>query len=105
MGKSLYYLRDAEKNNTDIQGENLRIIADMLGTTPEYLAGETDDNTPAPREGSGQTQPMNEREQELIRIARKLDPSHQDMLLRIAAAVAYQDILRTSQVPAGVPGP
>ena len=63
------------------------------------------EKTPARSDGSGQIQPMNEREQELILIARELDPERQDLLLRIAAAVAYKDVLRTSRVPAGVPGP
>ena len=37
------YLRDAKKQNTNIKGEPLRILAQELETTPEYLRGETDD--------------------------------------------------------------
>lgn len=48
LGKTQYYLRDAEKANTDIKGEALSIIAEALGTTPEYLTGESDDKNPAP---------------------------------------------------------
>lgn len=46
LGKSSYYLRDAEKIKTDISGDNLQIIADALGTTPEYLTGETNEKSP-----------------------------------------------------------
>lgn len=37
------YLRDAKKQNSNIKDEPLRILAEELGTTPEYLRGETDD--------------------------------------------------------------
>lgn len=43
LGKGKTYLRDAEKQKTNISGETLRILAAELNTTPEYLTGETDD--------------------------------------------------------------
>ena len=43
MGFSSRYLVDAKKQKTNIADEPLRILADELGTTPEYLRGETDD--------------------------------------------------------------
>lgn len=43
MGYSSRYLVDAKKQNTNIPDEPLRILAEELGTTPEYLRGETDD--------------------------------------------------------------
>lgn len=46
LGKSPYYLRDAENANTDIRGETLEKIAFLLGTTPDYLTGESDEKTP-----------------------------------------------------------
>lgn len=42
LGKGKTYLRDAEKQKTNISGETLRILASELNTTPEYLTGETD---------------------------------------------------------------
>lgn len=36
------YLNDAKKQNTNIKGVELQILADELNTTPEYLTGETD---------------------------------------------------------------
>lgn len=43
MGVCKTYLRDAKKQKTNISGDTLRILAEELGTTPEYLKGETDD--------------------------------------------------------------
>lgn len=43
MGFSSRYLVDAKKQKTNIADEPLRILAEELGTTPEYLRGETDD--------------------------------------------------------------
>lgn len=43
MGFSGRYLNDAKKQNTDIKGKPLQILADELKTTPEYLTGATDE--------------------------------------------------------------
>ena len=48
MGFSGRYLNDAKKQNTDIKGEPLKILADELGTTPEYLTGLTDQKEKSP---------------------------------------------------------
>lgn len=56
LGKSQYYLRDAEKINTDITGDDLKIIADALMTTPAYLSGESDQKTPDKLKAPGITE-------------------------------------------------
>lgn len=38
-----YYLRDARNKETNIPEEVVEIWADELGTTPEYLTGESDE--------------------------------------------------------------
>ena len=38
-----YYLRDARNKGTNIPEEVVEIWADELGTTPEYLTGESDE--------------------------------------------------------------
>lgn len=43
MGFSPRYLIDAKKQNTNIADKPLKILAEELKTTPEYLRGETDD--------------------------------------------------------------
>ena len=50
LNRAPTYLRDAKKQNTNIKGEDLRILADELETTPEYLTGKTDikEKSPAP---------------------------------------------------------
>lgn len=42
INKAPTYLRDAKKQNTNIKGVELQILADELDTTPEYLTGLTD---------------------------------------------------------------
>lgn len=42
MGHSGRYLNDAKKQNLNIKPSDLEILAAELGTTPEYLTGETD---------------------------------------------------------------
>ena len=49
IGMSRGYIRDVEAGKSKIPPERLKKIADFLGTTPEYLRGETDEkNKPAP---------------------------------------------------------
>lgn len=42
MGHSGRYLNDAKKQNIQIKPADVEILAQELGTTPEYLYGETD---------------------------------------------------------------
>ena len=42
LGLQYSYLNDVEKGKNKLTEERLRIIADILGTTPEYLKDETD---------------------------------------------------------------
>lgn len=42
MGHSGRYLNDAKKQNIQIKKPDVEILAEELGTTPEYLNGETD---------------------------------------------------------------
>lgn len=42
MGHAGRYLNDARKQNLNIKGADLQVLADELGTTPEYLTGLTD---------------------------------------------------------------
>lgn len=43
VGQGAYYLNDVKRRNGDIPDERLSVIADILGTTVEYLRGQTDD--------------------------------------------------------------
>ena len=45
LNRAPTYLRDAKKQHTNIKGEYLRILADELDTTPEYLTGEKNEYT------------------------------------------------------------
>lgn len=48
LQKAPTYLRDAKKQNTNIKGVDLQILADELNTTPEYLTGESDQKEKSP---------------------------------------------------------
>ena len=54
IGKGRGYIKDVRYKDRDMPEEYLRAIAADLGTTPEYLRGETDIVTP-PRDTDGQT--------------------------------------------------
>lgn len=42
IGRKVYYLNDLQKSSEIMRESDLRIIADELNTTPEYLSGKTD---------------------------------------------------------------
>ena len=91
LGKPVYYLRDVERNRSDIQGESLRIMADILGTTPEYLSGKTDEKEPpAPKNEDG----FEKRAYALIQSASRLSAERQALLL-----VALEAVVRAVQGP------
>ena len=52
LNKCPTYLRDAKKQNTNIKGVDLQILADELDTTPEYLSGESDEKNSSAPEGA-----------------------------------------------------
>ena len=93
LGKPVYYLRDVERNRSDIQGESLQIIADILGTTPEYLSGETDEKEPPdPKNEDG----FEKRAYALIQSASRLSAERQALLL-VALEAVVQAVQGSSQ--------
>ena len=94
LGKPVYYLRDVERNRSDIQGESLQIIADILGTTPEYLSGETDEKSPpAPKSESGRSETM----AQIIETAERLQPVQREFLLAFLRTVVQNTPTETPQ--------
>ena len=93
LGKPVYYLRDVERNRSDIQGESLQIMADILGTTPEYLSGKTDEKEPpAPKNEDG----FEKRAYALIQSASRLSAERQALLL-VALEAVVQAVQGSSQ--------
>ncbi len=43
VNRERYYMRDLKNANTNVPEETVEIWADELGTTPEYLTGESDE--------------------------------------------------------------
>lgn len=87
MYKQLYipsgYLRDVNANKTALTDGRLALIADFLGTTPEYLKGETDiKEKAAPVSGSD----LSDRDIEFLKIFRQLSVEEQDLFLKMFRA-------------------
>ena len=52
VNRGRYYRRDLKNANTNVPEETVEIWADELGTTPEYLTGESDEKEkPAAQKG------------------------------------------------------
>ena len=79
LGKCPTYLRDAKKQNTNIKGEDLRILAEELNTTEAYLLGETDDKKTA-----GETSGLSE---EQARIIEKIKALNAEDFSKVSSAV------------------
>ena len=43
VNRGRYYMRDLKNANTNVPEETVEIWADELGTTPEYMTGESDE--------------------------------------------------------------
>ena len=79
LGKCPTYLRDAKKQNTNIKGEDLRILAEELNTTEAYLLGETDDKKTA-----GETSGLSD---EQARIIEKIKALNAEDFSKVSSAV------------------
>lgn len=74
INKGKTYFRDARKQKTNIKGWELDIIAQELGTTPEYLTDRSDIKNPAPKSGNGKIE-------YLIKLAENMTPEQIERLL------------------------
>ena len=86
MGFSGRYLNDAKKQNTDIKGEPLRVLAEELGTTPEYLTGETDEKNPT-TEVAG----LSDAQKSAMELIRKMDEKTLERFVAAAKAMLGED--------------
>lgn len=74
VGKQRGWLKDLCSGKGKVSDEQLIKIADFLGTTPEYLKGETDIKEKAPTQ-------LSELEQKMLEIFRSLSEEQQKALL------------------------
>lgn len=90
MGFSPRYLIDAKKQNTNIADKPLKILAEELKTTPEYLRGETDDpgikEAPA-TEGEGYT----DLQKAAIQFVLSLPPEKLERFIKMGRAAFEED--------------
>lgn len=84
LGVRRQYFSDVQAGKSSISEERLKIVADILDTTPEYLRGETDK-----KEKPDVNIELSEQEKHLIEIIRTLSPKDVNRLEAIA-----QDLLR-----------
>lgn len=79
----------------------LRGIADILGTTPEYLLGKSDEKSPSPPEaGGGQAETLTGEEARFIRAARRMRPEQRAILLELLEAATRNTSPEAEQIPA-----
>lgn len=98
LGRPVYYLRDVERNHSDIQGESLQIIADILGTTPEYLSGETDNKEPPTLENENGRKPEDELETRFMNAVQRLPLTQKVALLELVEAAVGNGSAETPQI-------
>lgn len=77
MGFSGRYLIDAKKQKTDIKGIPLKILAYELGTTAEYLTGETDKK----EKPSAVGEELDETRRKINSFVDKATPSQRELIL------------------------
>ncbi len=75
LGLQRGYLKDVSLGRTSISEERLTIIADILGTTTDYLHGKTDK-----KEKPGISAELSERDIRILNIMRKLSDEQLDAL-------------------------
>lgn len=86
MGHAGRYLNDAKKQNTNIKGDDLRILAEELNTTPEYLTGESDEKEKPAHDS------VDELEEEFLRLIRQCSPEQkQREILYLREILGAQD--------------
>ena len=77
LGKTRTYFNDVKLRGADIPDKNLVVIADILGTTPEYLKGETDQ-----KEKSSISE-LSEDEKAVLEAFNSLSEEQKDSLLKL----------------------
>ena len=81
LGLRKNYLSDVQNGKDKLTEDRLNQIAQILGTTPEYLSGETDD--PAPAEST-----LSPAEIELLNLYRKMNHHGQQQALDVVRGLS-----------------
>ena len=80
IGKRRTYIGETEIRGGTIPDSELKIIADVLDTTPEYLRGETDKKEKPSKNGE-----LSQMEKEMLRRLTALAPEMQDKAMEFLA--------------------
>lgn len=78
IGVANNYLTDIARGKNTLKPDRLAQIADILGTTPEYLRGETDIKEKPAENGE-----LSEDDMKLLKICRQLPPEFQRAIARL----------------------
>lgn len=87
VGKNRGYIKDCRTKNTRIPPEYIKKWADALGTTPEYLNGETDEKEKPATVNIGDG--LSEKKIQLINQIRDADDDTVDLLFQIADRIMH----------------
>lgn len=82
-GHGQFFLNDVWLEKRSVSGGDLHTIADILGTTPEYLSGETDD----PSRGEVE---MNKEDEELLALFKAMSPDNKALLKKLIEQMSGQ---------------
>ena len=92
-------IQDWKSGKSAPNKEQLRIVSNILGTTPEYLSGETDEkNPPAPKSESGRNDAPTDTMAQIIETASHLQPIQQEFLLAFLKSVVRSTPAETLQI-------
>lgn len=78
IGRKNTYLNDIWNGKCAIKPEDLAAFASILGTTPAYLAGETDDPSRA-----GEEAELTSEDEEMLTLFRTLSPENKEILKKL----------------------
>lgn len=84
------YFADIKNKNRDIPDERLSVIAEVLGTTMEYLRDQTDEKKKSPVETEG------EYDEDVIEFAKSLEGLSEDEIRKVLEYVEFLKSKRNS---------
>lgn len=89
LGLERSWIQNVKRHNSTISDERLIQLADILGTTVEYLKGETDDPAPAKEKSPSELDELLSQPDvtELLALYRSLTPGEQRQALSVLKAL------------------
>lgn len=86
VGKSRQYLNNIWDGKCSPTEEELKAFASILGTTPEYLSGETDDSSHV-----GEEAEITSEDEEMLMLFRTLSPENKEILKKLIGQMSEKE--------------